>query len=348
MIIGITGTFAAGKGTVSEFLIQKGFQHYSVSHFLTQEIEKRGLAVNRDNMVLVANELREKNSPSYIVEKIYEMALKSGGDCVIESLRTPGEVNALKQKQTFYLIAIDADSKRRYDRAIKRGSVKDNVSYEDFLINEKNEMTSSDPNKQNLKKCMEMADYVIVNNGGIEELREKVEEIMKKVFIPKTGKRKDYISWDEYFMGIALLSAKRSKDPNTQTGACIIDEDKKIVGLGYNGFPIGCNDDNFPWSRQGSYLETKYPYVCHAELNAIINSPSNNLKDCTMYASLFPCNECAKVIIQSGIKKIIYLSDKYSNSDSTIAAKNMFHAAGVGYEKMNFSGKEIVLKFEGD
>lgn len=145
--------------------------------------------------------------------------------------------------------------------------------------------------------------------------------------------RKDYISWDEYFMGVALLSSKRSKDPNTQVGACIVNEDKRIVGIGYNGFPFGCDDLNFPWTNEGDYLNTKYPYVVHAEPNAILNSTSN-LKNTTLYVTLFPCNECSKLIIQSGIKEVVYMDDKYQNSDSTKASKIMFEAANIKYRKM--------------
>ena len=136
------------------------------------------------------------------------------------------------------------------------------------------------------------------------------------------------ISWDEYFMGLAHLSALRSKDPNTQVGACIVDKDKKVVSIGYNGMPRGCDDNEFPWSREGDFLDTKYPFVVHAELNAILNSP-RSLKDCTIYVSLFPCNECAKAIIQSGIKKVVYESDKYDGTDSNTASKKLFKAAGV-------------------
>lgn len=143
------------------------------------------------------------------------------------------------------------------------------------------------------------------------------------------AKRDTYISWDEYFMGIALLSAHRSKDPNTQVGACIVNPDRKIVGTGYNGFPMGCSDDDLPWEREGPFLDTKYPYVCHAELNAILNSISRDLKGCTIYVALFPCNECAKAIIQSGIREIVYLSDKYDGTDSVIASKRMLGQAGV-------------------
>ena len=158
-------------------------------------------------------------------------------------------------------------------------------------------------------------------------------------------KRADYLSWDEYFMGVALLSAQRSKDPNTQVGACIINEKKKIVGMGYNGLPIGCDDDHFPWAREGDFLETKYPYVCHAELNAILNKISADLDKCTVYVTLFPCNECAKVLIQSGIQEVIYLSNKYPDSDSVKAARKMFDSAGVGYRMLEGYRPAIVLNF---
>jgi len=161
-----------------------------------------------------------------------------------------------------------------------------------------------------------------------------------------TKKRQDYVSWDEYFMGIALLSAMRSKDPNTQTGACIVDKKNKIVGIGYNGFPIGCSDDKFPWTNKGNNpLKTKYFYVCHAELNAILNSHGHDLNGCRIYTFLIPCNECAKAIIQSGIKEIIYLSElaamyqKNKNTPTVLAALKMFKSAGVKMRKMRARGK---------
>jgi len=140
------------------------------------------------------------------------------------------------------------------------------------------------------------------------------------------------LSWDDYFMGLAHLSALRSKDPNTQVGACIIDDDKRVVSIGYNGMPFSCDDKTFPWQREGNFLNTKYAYVVHAELNAILNS-KRSLAGCTLYVSLFPCNECAKAIIQAGIKKVIYEDNKYENDDMTIASKKMLEAAGVELEQ---------------
>ncbi len=158
-------------------------------------------------------------------------------------------------------------------------------------------------------------------------------------------KRKGYISWDEYFMGVALLSARRSKDPSTQVGACIVNEKNKIVGAGYNGLPIGCNDDEFPWEKQGDFLQTKYPYVCHAELNAILNNIGMDLKGCKIYTALFPCNECTKAIIQSGIAEVIYLSDKYEGTDIFKASKIMLDNAGVSYRKVKANIEKLELSF---
>lgn len=159
-------------------------------------------------------------------------------------------------------------------------------------------------------------------------------------------KRQTYISWDEYFMGVALLSACRSKDPGTQVGACIVNEKNKIVGAGYNGLPIGCHDDDYPWSKEGAFLDTKYPYVCHAELNAILNNIGMDLKGCRIYTALFPCNECTKAIIQSGITEVVYLSDKYADTDVAKAARRMLDAAGVSYRRVASGLRQLVLSFE--
>ena len=161
-----------------------------------------------------------------------------------------------------------------------------------------------------------------------------------------TGKREGYISWDEYFMGVALLAAQRSKDPSTQVGACIVDENNRILSTGYNGFPKGCSDDDFPWNRDESLGETKYQFVVHAELNAILNTRGKSLVGSRVYVGLFPCNECAKSIIQAGIREVIYLSDKYADTQSTVNSKRMLAAAGVKLTKLEPEIDEIVLKFK--
>ncbi len=149
-------------------------------------------------------------------------------------------------------------------------------------------------------------------------------------------------------MAVALLSAQRSKDPSTQVGACVANDSNKIVGVGYNGFPWGCPDDELPWAREGDYLDTKYPYVCHAELNAVLNATTQNLKNCRIYVGLFPCNECTKVIIQSGICEIIYLSDKYAESDSVKASKRMLDKSKTEYRQFKGHNKEVVIKLFSD
>lgn len=161
-----------------------------------------------------------------------------------------------------------------------------------------------------------------------------------------TGKRKDYIEWHDYFMGTAFLAAKRSKDPVTQVGAVIVNSNKQIVGIGYNGFPRGCSDDEFPWTKIGhNSLEKKQMYVVHAEVNAILNKTCADTRDCTLYVALFPCNECAKIIIQSGFKEIIYLSDKHAHKSSTIASKRMFDAVKIKYSKHVPKEMKIVIDF---
>lgn len=182
IIIGITGTLGAGKGTIVEYLVsKKGFKHFSARAFLVEEIEKRGLENNRDNMVLVANDLRQKNSPSFVVDELFTRASKTGFNCVIESVRTVGEIESLKEKGKFILLAVDADPKVRYERILKRLSTTDNISFEKFLEDEAREMDSTDPNKQNLRKCIAMADYTIINNKDLQFLENQIEEIYEEI-----------------------------------------------------------------------------------------------------------------------------------------------------------------------
>ena len=157
-------------------------------------------------------------------------------------------------------------------------------------------------------------------------------------------KRTDYLSWDEYFMGVAMMSGMLSKDPNSQVGACIVSEDNKILSMGYNGFPKGCSDDEFPWAREGDSLHTKYFYVTHSELNAILNYRGGSLEGAKLYVSLFPCNECAKAIIQAGIRRIVYDSDKYDGTPSVVASKRMLKAAGVVMQKYEHTNREITIR----
>lgn len=157
-------------------------------------------------------------------------------------------------------------------------------------------------------------------------------------------KRKDYISWDEYFMGVAILSGMRSKDPSTQVGACIVSPNNKILSMGYNGLPVGCSDDEFPWAREGDPLDNKYIYTAHSELNAILNYRGGSLEGAKIYVTLFPCNECAKAIIQCGIKDVVYAFDKYADTPAVIASKRMFHAAGVRFTQYESTDRKITIQ----
>jgi dephospho-CoA kinase len=182
IIIGITGTLGAGKGTIVEYLVNnRGFKHYSVRQFLIEEIEKKGLPVNRDTMTEVANNLRANHTSSYIIEQLYKKAVNSGGNAIIESIRTPGEVDYLKKQGEFYLIAVDADPKVRYQRITLRASETDKISFDTFIANEKREFTTSDPNKQNLSRCIELADIVLMNNASIGELQQQLEDKLVEI-----------------------------------------------------------------------------------------------------------------------------------------------------------------------
>lgn len=178
-IIGITGTLGAGKGTIVDYLVQRrGFAHFSVRAYITEEIRRRGLPVNRDSMVVVANDLRATHNPAYIVEQLYGQALETGRDCIIESIRTPGEVTLLRSKPDFRLIAVDADPEVRYQRIVARASETDHITFETFMLNEQREMDATDPNAQNLRKCIEQADYKLTNNGTVEDLHQKIIKLL--------------------------------------------------------------------------------------------------------------------------------------------------------------------------
>lgn len=351
MIIGVTGTKASGKGILCEILKEKGFTYSSTSDRVREEAVERGFQnYSIKDLQDIANDMRERLGSGILAKKTLEK-LKGEANMIIDGIRNPGEIEELK-KQGAIIIAVDAPQKQRFERLVGRARASDPKDWEGFLAMESRDLGEGEENTgQQTQRCMEISDYRIENDGTLETLKQKIEYLLMKLTSEnkpkpeKVEKRTDYLSWDDYFMGIALLSAQRSKDPNTNVGACIVNKEKKIVGTGYNGFPIGCSDDNLPWAREGNFLDTKYPYVCHAELNAILNS-TKNLKGCTIYVDLFPCNECAKAIIQSGIIEIVYLSDKYADLDMTKAAKKMLNQAGIRQRQLGISRDSMELKFK--
>lgn len=319
MIIGLTGTLAAGKGTIVEVLKEKGFKHFSVREFISDEIKKRGLEVNRDNMIEIGNKLREENSPSYMAERLFERA-KNEKDSIIESLRTVGEIEALRKNPGFVLFAVDADINKRYQRAIARKSSTDFVSFEEFQKKEGIEMNSDDPNKQNLSKCILLADYKFENNGTVEELKREVERILNRIEnLKKAGINRP--TWDEYFMKIASLVAERSTCLRHNIGAVIV-KDKRIMSTGYNGAAKGvkcCLELGCAKNELGIKSGTGHE-ICraiHAEQNAIIQGAIHGVKldGGTMYCTNTPCGVCAKEIVQVGIKKVVSYHD-YTDQDA--------------------------------
>ncbi len=302
MIIGITGTFASGKGTIVEFLKTQGFKHYSVRGFLADELEKRGISINRDSLIEIGNELRAKNSPSYIVEQIYKNAQSNGGDAVIESLRAVGEVESLKNKKDFYLFSVDAPIEIRYKRAVQRNNETDHVSFEEFSSREKREIKNSDPSKQSLIDCMNLANFKFENKGTTRELHEKVEKVLGEI---KSKIKTQCVrpNWDDYFMSMAYLVAMKSKDESTHMGAVIVGESNEIKSTGYNSFVRGLNDN----VAERQEKPEKYFWFEHAERNAVYNATliGTSLRGCKIYTNGVPCMDCARAIIQSGISEVI-------------------------------------------
>ena len=316
-------------------LLKKGFKHYSVRTFLEEEILKRGLESNRDNMVFVANDLRVQHGPSYIVEKLYSRAAEIGGDAIVESIRCVGEVEALRKKKDFVLFAADADIETRYSRIVERGSVSDRISFEEFVKQEQREMASSDPTKQNLKKCIEMADYIFKNDWTIVELHRKVGNVLGKI---KEGIKGKCIrpTWDEYFMEITRAVARRATCDRGRTG-CVIVRNKQILVTGYVGSPKG-----LPHCDEVGHLieatvhcdgETKNHCIrtTHGEQNAICQAAKLGISidGATIYCILEPCPVCAKMLINSGIVRVV-CEKRYQSG-----AQSLIEQAGVKVDVLN-------------
>ncbi len=325
MIIGLTGTIASGKGVVSDYFKEKGFVYISLSNELRQIAKEKKIELTRGNLQNLGNELRAEFGGGVLAQKAVDI-IKSQkySKVVIDGIRNPAEVKELQKLKNFFLVAVDAPLKLRFDRMVKRNRESDPISFNDFLKINKKDLGIGEKNTgQNVGKCIKLAKFVLINDKNLEEVHKKIDKLYSDILLSIPP-----MSWDEYFMNFAFTAARKSKDPSTKVGACIVDERNRVVGLGYNGFPRYCLDDNFPLSRTGNFLDTKYPYIVHAESNAILNSTTDTF-GCRIYVTLFPCNECAKMIIQAGIKEIIYASDKYANTDSTIASKKLLREAKI-------------------
>ena len=326
--IGITGTLGAGKGTIVDYLIKnRGFIHYSVRSFITEEINRRGLPVNRDSMTMVGNDLRAQHSPSWIVEQLYEQAQASGKNCIIESVRTAGEVEALRGKPNFYLFAVDADTKVRYERAVLRGSETDHVSFETFVANEAREMDNNDPNKQNLR-YIEQADYCFQNDGTIEELNQQVEKVLSEIMYRRP-------TWDEYFMELANTASKRATCDRGRSG-CVIVKDRQLLVTGYVGAPSGlphCDEVGHLFRKtieEDGRVTTHCVRTVHAEQNAICQAARRgiSLDGATLYCRMTPCRTCAMLIINCGIKRVVCERKYHAGKES----EELFAQAGVQIE----------------
>jgi len=334
--IGITGTLGAGKGTIVDYLVkQRGFVHYSVRAFITEEIKSRGLDINRDTMTLVGNDLRAKHSPSWIVEQLYEQAQASGCNCIIESVRTPGEVSALRGKPNFYLFAVDADPKVRYERAVLRGSETDHIDYDTFIANEQREMTSDDPNKQNLSVCISQADFRFENGGTIEQLNKQVEDVLSKILYHRP-------SWDEYFMELADTAAKRATCDRGRSG-CVIVKDRQLLVTGYVGSPAGlphCDEVGHLFHKTinpDGTISNHCVRTVHAEQNAICQAARRGiaLDGATLYCRMTPCRTCAMLIINCGIKRVVCEYKYHCGQES----EELFRQAGI---QLDFFHDEVV------
>ncbi len=332
IIIGITGTLGAGKGTIVDYLVkEKGFVHYSVRAYITEECQRRGLEVNRDTLTMVGNDLRAAHCPSYITDQLFERAKTEGKNAVIESVRTPGEIHSLREKGEFYLFAVDADRRIRYDRIYLRGSETDHIDFDTFVANEEREMTATDPNKQNLGACIKEADFVFMNDGTIPELHQQVEKVLTQLHVRP--------SWDDYFLNLADTVSERATCNRGRSG-CVIVKDKQILVTGYVGSPKGlphCDDVGHLFRKviheDGSVTQHCVRTV-HAEQNAICQAARRGiaLDGSTLYCRMTPCRTCAMLIINCGIVRVV-CERRYHDGAET---EEMFKQVGI----------ELVYKYD--
>ncbi len=336
IVIGITGTLGAGKGTIVEYLKEKGFVHFSARDFLNKRIKELGLESNRDTMTMVANKEREKEGADFIAKGLLALAKKEDKNCIIESIRNVKEIKYLKDNAEFLLFSVDADIRTRYARITQRKSETDNVSFETFCQNEQREMDSKDENKQNIKACMLLADFSFNNDGDIDSLREQVEQVIDKI------QNKTRPPWDEYFLEIVKTVAKRATCNRGRSG-CVIVKNKQILVTGYVGSPTGlphCDEVGHLFRKnidEDGNISNHCVRTVHAEQNAICQAAKRGiaLEGATLYCTMTPCRTCAMMIINCGIKRVV-CQNKYHAGQET---EEMFKQAGI---ELDFLCKDVL------
>jgi dCMP deaminase len=306
MIIGLTGKNASGKGEVAEYLKSRGFTFYSLSDVLRDELKKKKKPVTRSNLIWLGNKLRDEKGPSVLADKIMEH-LEDDHHYVIDSFRNPEEVKAFKRTKDFLLVCVEASPQKRFERMHLRNREQDATTFNEFLRQEKKELRSSEPTKQNLEATAKLADYTVTNNGTVESLHGTLNKLFTRIMMHRPRP-----SWDDYFMRIARVVASRSNCMKRKVAALIV-KDGRIISTGYNGTPRGtvnCNEGGCPrcnaFKPSGQGLSDCY--CSHAEENAIVQASYHGIgiKGSTLYTTFSPCLMCTKMIINSGIAEVVY------------------------------------------
>lgn len=333
MIIGITGTNAAGKGIIVDFLKERRFKHFSVREYLTEQLTNQNLSINREHMQTLANRLREQYGPAYIITQLYEKA-RAYQNAIIESVRCPGEITALRKNPEFLLLGVEADQKIRFERAVSRNSSTDiGLTFEKFIEDEEKEKNNQEPFKQNITKCLEEADILLSNNNTVPEFYSKLERYSS---FDNNGYLIVRPTFDEIFMKETYTWAARSTCIRRKVGAVISTPEHAMISQGYNGSPRGtpnCIDLGFCERQKNNVPSGQRLETCravHAEPNAIINAglQGKSVKGDLLYCTTFPCQICAGIIVNAGISEIVYEAD-YPNEQ----AKKTFTEAGIKTRK---------------
>jgi dCMP deaminase len=331
MIIGLTGTNGAGKTITADHLQSKGFQFYSLSDEIRDELKRLGRPETRENLIQMGNELRAQHGAAVLADRV-KARLRPDSNYVIDSIRNPSEVLALKANGDFHLLHLDAPPEVRYERVSQRKDARVPASREEFVEQEKRETESDDPARQQLRACHALADETVINDAGLDDLKAKVEKIVTGWLM---GTQRP--GWDEYFMQIARIVAMRSNCMKRKVAAVIV-QDKRIISTGYNGTPRGvknCNEGGCPRcnSLADSGTQLGECLCSHAEENAIVQASYHGIsvKGATLYSTFSPCLICTKMIINAGIREVVYNQDYALNE----VAHNLLREAGVQLKQLH-------------